>query len=115
GAQASERELLDYLAERIHERPALPKRVVFLDSMPVTAVGKIYKPALRRLATERRIGEALAPLAASGLRLQVEGVEEAGTISVRIHAPASANRSAVEAEVAKALRDYAIERSIVWS
>ncbi|MGH7006145.1 MAG: AMP-binding protein, partial [Alphaproteobacteria bacterium] len=80
GARTGERELIDFLASRIHERPALPKRVVMIEAMPVTAVGKIYKPALRRLATERRLGEVLAPLAVNGVKLSVEGVEEGGTI-----------------------------------
>jgi fatty-acyl-CoA synthase len=114
GARASERELLDFLAARIHERPALPKRAVFLDAMPVTAVGKVYKPALRRMATERRMGEALAPLAAGDAKLRVEGVEANGTISVRIHMSGAADRAAVEAEIAKLLRDYAVEREVVW-
>lgn len=111
GAKPEEREVLDYLATRIHERPALPKRVVFLDAMPVTAVGKIYKPALRRLATERRIAEVLA---AGGVAARVEGVEEAGTISVRIHL-AGGDRAKVEAEIARLLRDYAVERQLVWA
>jgi fatty-acyl-CoA synthase len=115
GARASERELLDFLAVRIHERPALPKRAVILDAMPVTAVGKIYKPALRRLATERRIAEALAPLGRDGLGIRVEGVEEGGAISVRIRLAGAAERAAVEAEIARLLRDFAVERAVVWS
>lgn len=114
GAKPEERDVLDYLAARIHERPALPKRVVFLDAMPVTAVGKIYKPALRRLATERRIAEVLAPLAANGVSIRVEGVEEGGTISVRIHA-GGGERAKIEAAIAKLLRDYAVERHLVWA
>jgi fatty-acyl-CoA synthase len=39
-----------YLAEHVLEPPARPKRVVLLDALPVTAVGKIFKPALRDLA-----------------------------------------------------------------
>ena len=35
GARVSERELIDFLAGRIHERPALPKRVSMIDTMPV--------------------------------------------------------------------------------
>ena len=113
GARASEREILDFLAARIHERPALPKRAVFLDAMPLTALGKIYKPALRRIATERRIAEALAPLAVDGVALRVEGVEAGGAISVRIHV-SGADHARIEAKIAKLLRDYAVEPEIVW-
>jgi fatty-acyl-CoA synthase len=42
--------LKTYLAERVLEPPARPKRVALLDALPVTAVGKIFKPALRDLA-----------------------------------------------------------------
>jgi fatty-acyl-CoA synthase len=51
GAQVPEAELLAYAAEHVDESPARPKRVIVLDSMPMTNVGKIYKPDLRRLAT----------------------------------------------------------------
>jgi fatty-acyl-CoA synthase len=39
-----------YLAEHVLELPARPKRVAILESLPVTAVGKIFKPTLRDLA-----------------------------------------------------------------
>jgi len=48
GATVSAEELLDYAAETISERAAIPKEVHFVESMPVTAVGKIFKPDLRR-------------------------------------------------------------------
>ena len=51
GAQVQEAELLAYAAEHVDESPARPKRVIVLDSMPMTNLGKIYKPDLRRLAT----------------------------------------------------------------
>jgi fatty-acyl-CoA synthase len=51
GAQVSEQELLDFTAERVDEAPAKPKRITILERMPVTNVGKIYKPELRTLAT----------------------------------------------------------------
>ena len=47
------------------------------------------------------------------MKLRVEGVEEGGTISVRIHV-SGGERAKIEAEIAKLLRDYAVEREIVW-
>jgi fatty-acyl-CoA synthase len=60
GAVADEAMLLSFLGERIAERPALPKRVFFLDRLPTTAVGKTYKPALRRDCAESHIRQVLA-------------------------------------------------------
>jgi fatty-acyl-CoA synthase len=49
GASVSEAELIRYLRYEISERAALPKHVHIIDRMPLTAIGKIYKPALKRL------------------------------------------------------------------
>jgi len=50
GAQANAAELLAYVRERVDEPPARPKSVTVLASMPMTLVGKIFKPELRQLA-----------------------------------------------------------------
>ena len=47
GASVSEAELLNFAVQRVDEGPARPKSVTIIDSMPVTNVGKVYKPALR--------------------------------------------------------------------
>jgi fatty-acyl-CoA synthase len=66
GSQVSEAELLAFTAERVDEGPAKPKSIMVLSVMPVTNVGKIYKPELRTLATaavvQRLIHNTLAPL-----------------------------------------------------
>jgi fatty-acyl-CoA synthase len=56
-----------HLERNIIEPPAKPKRVVVLPALPVTAVGKIFKPALRDLAIEEKA------------RLEIERVFGAGT------------------------------------
>lgn len=45
-------ELLDYVREHVSERPAAPARIEIVSDMPLTTVGKIYKPALRVRAAE---------------------------------------------------------------
>ncbi|WP_210546650.1 acyl-CoA synthetase [Rhodoferax sp. PAMC 29310] len=52
GARATEAELLDFVATRVDEAPARPKAVTILATMPMTNVGKIFKPDLRQLATQ---------------------------------------------------------------
>lgn len=44
----TEEQLLAYSAEKISERAAIPKRIEFIEAMPLTAVGKIFRPALRQ-------------------------------------------------------------------
>jgi fatty-acyl-CoA synthase len=62
GASIDAEELLRYAAERIHERPAVPKEIIFLDKLPLTAVGKPIKHLLQLDAAQRVFDEALSGL-----------------------------------------------------
>ncbi len=65
GAVVEPAELLAAVTPHVYERPAVPKRVTVIDVMPVTAIGKIYKPALRQRAIEAKLLEMLGGLDAS--------------------------------------------------
>ena len=54
GAYAQEAELLAFVRDRVDEPPARPKSVTVLATMPMTLVGKIFKPELRQLAANRK-------------------------------------------------------------
>ncbi len=58
-SQISSTEILGYLADKIGERAAIPKEAFILEQMPLTAVGKIFKPKLRWLAIEHVYRKAL--------------------------------------------------------
>ena len=60
GAKCSQEELIQYCQANISERAATPKRIVIVDEMPLTAVGKIFKPALRQQITLTILTETLA-------------------------------------------------------
>ena len=60
GSSVSEAELVAFASERVDESPARPKHVWVLDAMPLTTVGKIYKPQLRWLAAEAVVTELAA-------------------------------------------------------
>ncbi len=60
GATTSVAELMAYAKEHIHERAAQPKHIEILDELPKTAVGKVFKPDLRRRAITRTYDTALA-------------------------------------------------------
>ena len=59
GAQSNARELLDFCEQRISERAAIPRRIEIIPAMPLTAVGKIYKPTLRQKISEMVLREVL--------------------------------------------------------
>ncbi|MDP2081440.1 MAG: acyl-CoA synthetase [Pseudotabrizicola sp.] len=60
GSNATVADLMDYATKHIHERAALPKHIEILVEVPKTAVGKVFKPDLRRMAITRIYDEALA-------------------------------------------------------
>ncbi|WP_341860889.1 acyl-CoA synthetase [Gymnodinialimonas sp. 57CJ19] len=59
GSTITEAELLAYAKDRIHERAAIPKYLEVLDELPKTAVGKVFKPDLRKMAITRIYNAAL--------------------------------------------------------
>jgi fatty-acyl-CoA synthase len=85
GAAATADELRAWAAGRVPEPAAAPKRVDIIEAIPVTEVGKPFKPELRRRATEDAARDALAGRAtAVGARLDdgqlvviVQGADEA--------------------------------------
>lgn len=73
GASVTVDELMEHARKHIHERAAIPKHVEVLDELPKTAVGKIFKPDLRRRAIARVLDAALAE---AGIAAHVVGVIE---------------------------------------
>lgn len=59
GATAHEEELLTFCKSHVHERAAQPKHMTIMDELPKTAVGKIFKPDLRKMAITRIYNAAL--------------------------------------------------------
>ena len=55
GARATEDELHEHAQQTIAERPAWPKQIHIIEAIPLTSVGKIYKPQLRCDATARLV------------------------------------------------------------
>jgi fatty-acyl-CoA synthase len=91
-------ELEDWAADHVPERAAAPKRVEIVDEIPLTSVGKPYKPELRRRAAEQAARDALAKTRLSD---QLRAVLVDG--AVEIHIPHSAH----DDEVGEVLSQYA--------
>ncbi|KIN61763.1 Acyl-CoA synthase [Sulfitobacter noctilucae] len=71
GASVTEDELLAYCTEHVKERAAQPKHITIMDELPKTAVGKIFKPDLRKHAITRIFDQALEK---AGLSARVDHV-----------------------------------------
>lgn len=59
-AEVSAQEVLAFVAARIEEPPAKPRTVFILKEVPLTPLGKIFKPRLREMSAETLIRDRLA-------------------------------------------------------
>ncbi|MBF9031111.1 acyl-CoA synthetase [Rhodobacterales bacterium HKCCE3408] len=82
GATVTEAELMDYCRTHIHERAAIPKYLEILDELPKTAVGKVFKPDLRKRAITRVYDAALKE---AGLAVRVAEVREDKKLGLVAH------------------------------
>jgi fatty-acyl-CoA synthase len=85
GASATEADLLAFAKEHIVERAALPKAIHIIPAMPLTGVGKIYKPELKKREIEGALSDALQ---ASRVRIRslkvVADARHGSTVTVSI-------------------------------
>ena len=70
GQSVGAEELLAFASRNIAERAAVPKRIEIVDALPLTSVGKIFKPALQQLEISRAVRQE-----AQALGLQEVSVE----------------------------------------
>jgi fatty-acyl-CoA synthase len=73
GATATVADLMEFAKGSISEHAAVPKHIEILPELPKTAVGKVFKPDLRRMAMIRIYD---AELAAAGIPARVAEVVE---------------------------------------
>ena len=108
GAQTSETELLEHAAAHIPERAAVPKDAWIIDAIPLTAVGKTFKPALRFDAIARVYQAAIDELHPA-VRVEVLSDDRAGQLA-HIHLPNQ--DQALAASIGERLSGYAVGHRI---
>src|SRR5262249_19888873 len=107
GAGATLEELHAHARATIAERPAWPKDIRLMDVLPMTTVGKVYKPALRCDAAIREVARLL------GDHLGIEGAlveaREGGRRGMRVTVTLPEAARARRPEVEQALAAYLFE------
>jgi fatty-acyl-CoA synthase len=114
GCTASPEDLLAFAKSTIAERAAAPSDVVVCDAIPVTAVGKIYKPELRFDASRRVLEAALREIDAATFDVSVGADPRHGTLARVVATPRHGDARAVEAAVREALDRFAVRYELCW-
>jgi len=90
GSSATEAELGEFLKREIAERAALPRQVRIIDQMPLTAVGKIFKPELKHREARDALEAALREADVSYREVRVADDKSRGmVVDVRLAPSAS--------------------------
>ncbi|TCO11878.1 fatty-acyl-CoA synthase [Kribbella steppae] len=92
GVRATPEELRAWARDHVPEQAAAPKAVTVLDALPVTLVGKPFKPALRAEATRAAVTDALRDIpSVTGVR----GVVEDGAVLAIVGLSPGADKTSV--------------------
>ena len=81
GANVTPEELDKFCGETVKEKAALPKHVEILSELPKTAVGKVFKPDLRKRAITRVFTETLSSANVNATITSVEDDKKLGLVA----------------------------------
>lgn len=107
-------DLLDWTCARVDEPPARPKTVSIIEAMPMTNVGKIYKPDLRSMAALNVVREALSaahPDLAGEIDITADNAAD-GKLRVAVTLPAQTDVS-VRAAVSACLEPLPLQIDVL--
>jgi fatty-acyl-CoA synthase len=118
GASAAIDALLEFVRERTPERAAVPVQIYPIEAIPLTAVGKVFKPALRWEAARRAVDRMLADLSGRDATIAVEAAAHPvhGTLlTVHISGVAKPEQPELQRQVDERLDPLTLQHRIVWS
>jgi fatty-acyl-CoA synthase len=110
-------ELEAWVRERTPERAAVPVAIIPIATMPLTGVGKVFKPQLRWKAAERVFAQVLEPLSPPGVRFEVSiGAHEIhGTFAkIAVTGASASDREVIAQQVQAALSPFVIRHEVSW-
>ena len=114
GVNVSAEELLAHARDRVADRSAAPADVFLIEALPLTAVGKVFKPDLRRSATEHTFTALLREAVGEEIQLtvQLEPDPTHGTLLTVTTTGDADLRAAAEPKIRASLDAFAVHYRI---
>ncbi len=115
-ASLTEEEIMEWARQNIGEKAAVPKEVFIVDRIPLTAVGKIFKPALRWDASEKVYKHELEALGGLVEEVAVKvGEDKVHGTKALIHVKAAqgVTAEAIRNRVAEILARYTVYYDVI--
>jgi fatty-acyl-CoA synthase len=110
-------ELLDFVRQRTPERAAVPVRLTLIEVMPLTGVGKIFKPTLRMDAAQRMVSDLLSDLVHEGCSFDVNVAAHevhGQLITVTIKGEPNLQQASLETQIHARLSPLVMKHQLVW-
>jgi fatty-acyl-CoA synthase len=114
GATATVDELMELCRKDVQERAAIPVAITIVDQMPMTAVGKISKPVLRRAITKDVATEVATAVLAGARTLDVD-VDESGARPLAKITIGGGTDAAIEARMKEAFKTYEFTTKVAFA
>jgi len=116
GQTATPEELQAFARSTILERAGVPSEVIIRQSIPVTAVGKVFKPELRYDVAKRALEATLRGVGdgAASFEVSVGADARHGTLATVIVTPRRAGDRSLESAAREALDRLSIRYEITW-
>lgn len=118
GAKITEGEILEYLGKEVGERAAVPKQVYIIPQIPLTPVGKIFKPALRWESIRKVYQGALSVLEGMVDQMEVKVTEDKvhGSMVTIIITPVSGvSEETIREKAAEVLAPYTVRYQLTFA
>ena len=117
GAHIAEEQILEHLRKEVPERAAVPKQVVIMPQMPLTPIGKVFKPALRRDSIRRVYAKELLVLGGLVEKVDVAVDEDkihGALATVEVTLSQGSTEDAVQALVKRLLGRYTCRYRLIF-
>ena len=111
GAAIDVESLKAYLEANVHEPPARPRSVLVIDALPVTAVGKIFKPTLRDLAIKEKVRLEVERICGPGASAEIEvsmDSQKRTLVEIRVLGAVTGNIAELEAALQPLPQSYVV-------
>lgn len=114
GQSVETAELQKFIGDRISEPPAKPRHVFVLDAIPVTGVGKIYKPALRDMALIYKLRMEIAELKGAVEVIDLSASKDGSEASVTLRACSPVDQERCASKISASLANLPVKVQVDW-
>ncbi|MCF8036411.1 MAG: acyl-CoA synthetase [Desulfobacteraceae bacterium] len=110
-ADQDEEQIMEWAKQHVGEKAAVPKEIILTEEMPLTPVGKIFKPRLRWDATKRAYEKELSALGDMVRSVEVEAGEDKarGTrVTIRVRPAEGIDMETIKKKIDELLTRYTV-------